>query len=145
MIFPATEAISEYLQTKGIRCKIDELEDASIIRIPFSGKNVTNIILYLQSRDASMAVSIRTMPLARVPEDRTAALLQVLNACNQKFRYLKFIMNNERDILAVYDIAAHRSVEDNGPVCEEILARSMAILDECHPEIMKAIYAEFVL
>ena len=145
MIYAATQAVFDHFQSKGIRCRIDELEAASILQIPFSGKNVTNIILYIISKDDSPAVNMRTMPLARVPEDRSAAVLQILNACNLKYRYIKFSLDNERDILAQYDVPVRAGMDAIGEICEEILARFGHILDECHPEIMKAIYAEFVL
>ncbi len=145
MIYPATQAVLDHFQSKGIRCRLDELDNASLVQIPFSGKNVTNIILYIISKDDSTAVNLRTMPLARVPEGRSNAVLQVLNACNLKYRYVKFSLDNERDILAQYDVPLRTSMEEIGDICEEILARFGHILDECHPEIMKAIYAEFVI
>ena len=145
MIYPATQAVLDHFRSKGIRCRLDELDNASLVQIPFSGKNVTNIILYIISKDDSTAVNLRTMPLARVPEGRSNAVLQVLNACNLKYRYVKFSLDNERDILAQYDVPLRTSMEEIGDICEEILARFGHILDECHPEIMKAIYAEFVI
>ncbi len=141
----ATQTIYDYFLQNNIRCRAEENDTLSFVEAGFSGKNVTNLVVRFLSADEDFDVAVRTAPIARVPEERKDTVLQVLNECNLTYRYVKFAMNSERDILAFFDFPVKTSTENLGPVAREIFIRFMQIIDKCYPDIMKAIFAEFVL
>ncbi len=67
--------------------------------------------------------------------------MKVINQCNQKFRYFKFVMNDDNDVSVEYDFPVEASDYTLGQEVVEILMRMMHVLDECYPVLMRAIWS----
>ena len=145
MIYPATQSIYDHFTGNGTKCRIVEQDTVSFVEAGFSGKNVAGILLRFISNSDHNDVALRSAPIARIPAERMESVCRILNDCNCRFRFLKFVVDNERDITAQCDLPQALPLEDVGPAAMELFVRSMQIIDACHPDIMRSIYSEFVL
>lgn len=119
---------------------VQELENGgNIVVIGVSGKNTNYDVLFIFDAKGG-TVSIRVPRLvAGCPEDKTLALLDAINDINAKYRWLKFYLNKDQNIVAQADAYANASADDN--VCMKMLFRFGNIIDECYPILMHALWA----
>ena len=123
------------LNAKGLRFSTADLNDGgTCVSIMFNGKT-TN--LFFGGDDNGTHVALRTV-FERCPSDRLADMLIVCNSLNLQYRWLKFCIDNENDIMVEDD--AILSPETAADECFELLARTVRILEEVKPTIMRAIY-----
>ena len=79
-----------------------------------------------------------TSPIANTPGEKTAKMLLVLNECNHKFRWVKFYLDNDNDVVANGDVIFDE--QNVGDACIELVMRTASIIDDAYPEIMKGIW-----
>ncbi len=138
MIHPATYAIQQTFEEKNIKHRIKELDGSSIVEAGFPIDNGPNVIMRFISTDDDNDVAIRIFELISVTEDKRKSVTDAINQLNDRFRYLKFVMDEDGDISVEYDLCMHTN--NVGPVCFEIFARAMSILDKAYPVLMRAIW-----
>ena len=71
-------------------------------------------------------------------ETSVALMQRVLNDCNNKFRWVKFYLDDDNDIVANADILFDEL--NVGFTCVEIVMRTASIIDDAYPAIMKGIW-----
>ena len=76
---------------------------------------------------------------AKAQEGNFGAVLLALNEANEKFRWAKFYLANDSDVVAEDD--AVLDMNSVGEECASIAFRMVSIIDDAYPSIMKAIYA----
>lgn len=76
--------------------------------------------------------------ICKFPKDKKEAAAEAVNACNNDFRYAKFFINEEREIMAEYDFPTLTKNPDE--IAVEMTRRFMNIIDDAYPRLMKAIY-----
>ncbi|MBR1686010.1 MAG: YbjN domain-containing protein [Clostridia bacterium] len=145
MIYTPTQMIHDALTAQGIRCLIRENEKYSFVQVSYNGENYTHLDINFISNSDQNDVSVRTSGLARVPNNRLAAIREVINECNRRYRYIKLVINDERNVTAEYDMLLSASSDTLGENAAEVCSRFANIIDKVYPEIMRAIYAEFVV
>ena len=104
MIYTPTQMIHDALTAQGIRCLIRENEKYSFVQVSYNGENYTHLDINFISNSDQNDVSVRTSGLARVPNNRLAAIREVINECNRRYRYIKLVINDERNVTAEYDM-----------------------------------------
>ncbi len=145
MIHQATERISEYFTMRGIKHRVEETGDMSEVTASFTGSHARGVVMRFISTNENNDVAVRINDLfcISVPESRHAAVREVLNRLNVRFRYLKFYLKgvekrddktvNNGGIQVEYDLPIEAG-EAVGPICREIFIRSMDIIDKaCYP------------
>lgn len=85
------------------------------------------------------SVQLVTGTVVRIPKDKTAQALITCNRCNKRFRWVKFYIDDDNDLIVEADgIIDEMTV---GEECIELLFRTVSILDDSYGDFMKAIWA----
>ena len=114
---------------------VSEREDKVIIRVPFDGYT-TNVVL--DNDDDGTHPALRTV-LENCPDDKIADVIYVCNQLNMKFRWVKFYVDSDGDVMIEDDAIV--SSENAGEELLELVYRTASIIKEAKPSIMRAIYA----
>ena len=113
-----------------------DLPDGSIVVSVMFNMVFTHAIF--QSSDNGTHVAFRTQ-LESCPAEKTSDMLVVCNSLNMRYRWLKFYLDKDNDIMIEDD--AIITTETAGDECFELLIRTAGIIKEVKPFILKAIYA----
>ena len=100
--------------------------------------NVYDVVFFFDADGHSM--SVRVFNLVKVPVDKQLPVIEVLNSLNTEYRWVKFYINAEYDVNVQLDAIVNS--ETSGPVAVELLLRTMKIIDEVYPRIMKAVWSD---
>lgn len=142
MIYKATKLLAQAMEEKGITHAIDEHDAGSIIIVGFSVENGPLVRVRFISFDDENDIAIRLIGLVNnVSEEKVPKMLEVLNECNREFRYLKFILDKDRDVDVEYDIPKTSLDDSVGVEACEIFIRTMSIVDKVYPKLMKVIWS----
>lgn len=130
------EVFAEYLRARELAFDVRESESGlCYVRVPFEGR-ITNVIF--ENEDNGTHVALRTA-FEQCPPEKVPDLLVVCNALNVQYRWLKFCIDDENAIMVEDDAIV--SPETAGEECFELVLRTVQILQEVKPTIMRAIYA----
>lgn len=88
--------------------------------------------------DDGHTVAVRCFRLAHAKEDRFIDVLKICNELNNRFRWVKFVIDKDNDINVEIDCIVNE--ETAGEVVLELVQRLCSIVDEAYPELMKTIY-----
>lgn len=139
MTYQATKKIARALEERDIRYKVEETEKSSYVEVSFKGDNIRGINIKLISSDDDNDVSVRSYAIVSVPDEKKAAILAIVNEINLKYRYLKFVLDEDGDVNAEYDIP-QKTVEI-GDVGYELVSRFVNIIDKAYPMFMRALWS----
>ena len=124
------------LEAENLKYTTRDLPDGSnVVSVMF---NMVFTHAIFQSSDNGKHVAFRTQ-LEAVPAEKVNDLLVVCNSLNMRYRWLKFYLDKDNDIMVEDD--AIITPETAGEECFELLIRTAGIIKEVKPFIMKAIYA----
>ena len=123
------------LNAKELNFNVNETEDAVYVRVPFDGR-VTHVIF--DNRDNGVHVALRTV-FEKCPADKVPDLLVACNALNVQYRWVKFCIDNDNDIMVEDDAIV--SPETAGEECFELVIRTAQIINDVKPTLMRIIYS----
>ena len=109
-------------------------EGNDLIDFPWQGRNLKCIF----SGDQGEYLSLYYF-LESVPEDKIADALWVCNEMNNKYKWVKFYIDSENDIMLEDD--AILTVENAPDEAFELILRMIDILKDSKPAFMRAIYS----
>ena len=84
------------------------------------------------------SAQVLTSSIASVPVEKTSKVLLTLNSANNKFRWVKFYLDDDNDVIADTDVIFNE--QNVGDACIEIIMRTVSIIDDAYADIMKAIW-----
>ena len=125
---------------RGLKFEHVDSYENPLIKLPFGGGDFSyshleiNLVFDLDGASAHVVTS----PIASVPGEKTAKLLLVLNECNRKFRWVKFYLDEDNDIIVNADVIIDES--SAGAECLEIVMRTASIVDNAYADIMKGVW-----
>lgn len=96
-------------------------------------------VVVIFDKENDNAVHFVSKGFVKVPESSLSAALLAVNEANAKFRWAKFYLADDSDIVAEDD--AILDMNNVGQECASICFRISNIVDEAYPILMKAIYA----
>lgn len=104
------------------------------------GKNMQNVRIVVGFGDGtSNRPWFKCFDLGRFADDKYAAGLIACNNANKQYRWLRFYIDEENDVVAAADaIVSEESVFDE---VIELIIRMMQIVDNLYPSFMKARWA----
>ncbi len=138
-MFQVTSEIYAAFQEAGLKCTVEEGEERCAIKAGISGDHC-NYRVYLISRDAeSNDFALRVFQLANIPEGKKGAVLSVLNDMHEKFRFFKFVVDEDGDLNVEYDFPKEGG--DPGKAAVEMVIRLMQIVDDIYPPVMKVLWS----
>lgn len=98
----------------------------------------THVVIHLIFDEDGESAQVQTSPIANVPVEKTSKMLLTLNECNHKFRWVKFYLDEDNDIIADADVIFDE--QNVGEACLEIIMRTASIIDDAYPDLMKGIW-----
>ena len=124
----------EDLKRKDLKFDIKELSGGeTLVNFPFDGK-MTNIVF---SGEDGKYVSMYTN-FESIPADKVADLYVVCNQLNATYKWLKFYVDKDNDLMVEDDAIV--SPESAADECFELILRRANVLKDVKPVIMRAIY-----
>ena len=129
------EMFKEFLDGKNFASQVQEFEDGeTVINFPYGKNAVKCIFAGKEGEYVSLYLDFET-----VPEEKVIDVVLVCNELNSKFKWIKFYIDPDRDIMLQDDaILANENATDE---VFELLIRMIKVSEEVKPVIMKAIYA----
>ena len=134
-------AAGRELTNKGLKFEYQDGNEKPVIALNFGGGDFsyTHVrILVIFDLDGESA-QVATAPIASAPLEKTSQVLFALNQCNERFRWVKFYLDSDNDIIANADVIFNET--NAGPVVHEIVGRMASIIDDAYADIMKAIWS----
>lgn len=118
---------------------VDEY-DNPMIALGFGGGDFsyTHVVIHLVFDLDGASAQLVTSPIASVPAEKTAAVLLALNESNCKFRWVKFYLDEDNDVIANGDVMFDE--QNTADTCIEMIMRTANIIDDAYADIMKAVW-----
>jgi len=139
MIHKATAAIARAYEGNEWRYTIDEVKDASILKANFNAKNAGTIKIQYLSPDDDNDVHVVIADYINGVPSKEPELLLAINELNCKYRFAKFVLDEDCDVRIECDIPLRCG--DVGQTAIELANRLVDIADEGYPVIMRALWA----
>ena len=126
----------KYMNANGIKYT-EQNED--LIKVAYTGENLNTIPVYVFfDQDNAPYVQLKCWEIQNFKNNEAAALV-ICNSLNAKYRWVKFYLDNDKDIVASIDAIV--DMDTCGEVCLDLVRRIVSILDEAYPQIAKARWA----
>lgn len=126
----------EYMDENGI--KYTE-RDERIVKVVYNGDNLKSIPVFVFfDEDGDGLVQLKCWEIANFKGKESKALV-VCNELNNKYRWVKFYLDDDADILVSIDAIIDAAT--CGEECMSLVRRVVNITDEAYPEIAKALWA----
>ena len=118
---------------------VDNQDDGySLVDAGFRACTGTHVSVKFISNDDDNDFEVRAFSLAHVPDEKLSGALKLVNEQNRKYRFVKFVIDNDGDINLEYDMPMKST--SIGPCAAEMFIRFMKIIDEALPDFMRFIW-----
>lgn len=125
-----------YLDSQGVRYTD---HDTHIVKIVYNGDNLKSIPVYVFfDKDGDPLVQFRCWNIANFKNKEAEALI-TCNSMNSKWRWIKFYVDDDADIISECD--ARIDAGTCGEVCLYMVNRVVNITDEAYPDFCRALWA----
>lgn len=136
------EIAERFFEQNDWNFEVKELSDGDkMFTLPFSAKNLPgiNLKVIIAPNDTCKILAYLAN---NVPDNKRAAMLEVLNKLNMKFRYLKLVLDSDNDVVASYDFSFYGDEDAAINAIEEMIYLVKSSMDESVPRIMTLIWAD---
>ena len=141
-MYNAIKLLADAFEAYGLKYQVNENDQFQEIHVPFGIQNGPLADVRYISVDRGNEVMVRIVSLVnKVPAEKRYKLLDICNALNQKYKFLKFIMDSDNDISVEYDLPTDAGNDCLGQMAVEIFLRTMMVLNEEYPMIARELYA----
>ncbi len=131
------QSFMDTLDEKGIKYSTEELESDTAVTVGFNMEN-TSLRIRVFFDDDNAHVAFRCFGFVSIKQEQFANALMTCNKCNQDYRWVKFVIDDDLDVNAYDDAVTSPDVA--GEECFELLTRILTIVDDCYPIFMKNIW-----
>ena len=138
-MFQTTTEIAALLKERCIKYELAENDKFSTAKVGINTKHCAVVFHFISTNDSG-DFAMRIFGLLRALEEKRDALVRTCNALNRKFRFVKFIVAEDGMVNVEFDLPA--AVENPAQAALEILQRTLNILEEAYPELMRTMWAE---
>jgi hypothetical protein len=132
----AKKMVSAYFESRDTR--VVDVDD-SVIRVSWGLKG-TSIDIFLDFDEADTHVHIEGVNFIQVPEDKFECMYKIVNECNDRYNYEKFVLREKHSQICVVDDAVIQ-LDSCGEECYELMMRMATVVEDAYPRFMKAIWA----
>lgn len=116
-------------------------ENEEVILSGFSMKNRPGSQrLVIHFDDNEKGVAIRAFEVAKFPEEKKESMYKLVNQLNDKFRWIKFTVDEEDCTITAADDAVIE-LDTCGQEVWQCCRQMLGIIDEAYGDIMKGIFA----
>lgn len=114
-------------------------DDEEVLLTGFPMKNKDGIKLMVAFDEDETSCSIHTDDFAKFPEAKLNDMLALVNDLNDRFRWIKFVVDTEHNTIEASDDAIIQ-LDSVGDEVLRCCIHFIGIVDEAYPEIMRAIF-----
>ena len=117
-------------------------DDKKIFGLPFDAKNMPSIRLFVTVTSYG-DVKVNSYLANEIPPEKSSAMIQTLNALNNRYRYITLSLDEDGDILAQYDFTIFGDdLETIDKQVGSTIFLVKEVMDKCFPEIMKTLWQD---
>lgn len=129
-----------YMDDNGI--KYSEVQGReNVVKVVYTGDNLNSIPVFVFfDKDGEGMVTLKCWDIANFKGNKLAAGLIACNDMNDKYRWVKFYVDKDGDIIAQID--AYIDERTCGYECASLVRRVVNITDEAYPTFMKALWSK---
>jgi hypothetical protein len=130
------ELFKRYMDIEGIKY---EDRDEFLVKVTYSGDNLKSIPVYVFfDKDGDPLVQFKCWDIANFKEKEAKGIL-ACNEINKQYRWVKFYLDDDADIVASID--AYIDASTCGEECLSLVRRVVNITDAAYPTFAKAVWA----
>ena len=136
------EQIAQTYEERGIKLTRREMpgQKTQALLLKVAGKNFKQVNLMILANSENPDCVMRAPRIADFTEERREQALDLINRVNQKYRFIKLILEDDNTVTATADLPTRAG--NPGPVAHELFIRMMTIIDEVYPQLMKAVWGD---
>ncbi len=107
------------------------------VKIVYKGDNLNSIPVWVFfDEDGDPLVSFKCWDITNFKGDKVATGILSCNELNSKYRWIKFYVDDDGDVIAETD--AYIDSNSCGETCHYLVRRMVSIIDKAYPTLMKA-------
>ena len=111
-----------------------------VVRVSYTGDNMKSIPVFVFfDENGDNIVQLFCMEIANF-KDNMAAGLVACNELNTKYRWVKFYLGSDNEIICTID--AYLDQYSCGEECRNLVGRVVSIVDEAYPTFMRALWSK---
>ena len=130
------QLFTEHMDEKNVKYTV---KSENVVNVSYNGDNKDELSIYvIFDKDGEGYVEFKCWDVEKFKNKREAGI-QVCNAMNLKFRWVKFYLDDDDDVIASIDAIIDRST--CGAECLSLVLRLVNIVDDAYPDIAKARWA----
>ena len=112
----------------------------NVVRVVYTGDNLRTIPVFVFfDAEGDPLVSFKCWEIANFKNEKMAAGIIACNELNNKYRWVKFYLDDDSDVVAQID--AYVDDETCGGECLSLVRRMVHIVDGGYPTLMQALIA----
>ena len=137
-MYSAIAEIHDTFAKRDIKHKVDQVGETWLVRAGMSGKSSTYDFLFIKTDAEGNDVAVRVFKVARFKPHQRELALETINEVQKKFRFVRFVLDDDCDVNVEYDFPASYLAIGEGAF--DMLIRMTSILDESYPQLMRAVW-----
>lgn len=129
------------LQQRGLKYERREGFERPAFVLNFGGGDFqySHVAIHVIFDDNGESAQFITSPIVSVSAEKTASLLLACNKANCRFRWVKFYLDEDNDLVANADVLIDEYTV--GEECAGIVSRIASIIDDAYGDFMRAMWA----
>ena len=122
-----------YLDQKGVKYREPKDE---LLAVTYKGNNMSEITIIIDFQNEGNRAQFVCFSFRTFDKNQFAKGLIACNACNTKYRWVKYYINDSNQVVVQADAILDEA--NAGEEVFELIQRMVAIMDETYPVFMKA-------
>ncbi len=118
-----------------------ELDDETLFNLPMGSKYLPTLDVKF-ILDASGDCKIRCYIARAIPFAKRAAMLEVINTLNSKYRYITVSLDSDNDVLVAYDFTIFGDAVIADKQVGTMIYFVSNVIDKCVPAVMKLLWQD---
>ena len=125
--------VKSYLDQKGVKYREPKDE---LLHVVYRGDKLNEIGIIIDFQSEGNRAQFMCFSIGKYEQDQYAKGLIACNACNAKYRWVKFYLDNDNNTVVQADAILDEA--NCGEEVFELIQRMVGIIDETYPVFMKA-------
>lgn len=114
--------------------------DERKVYLRYSGKNISTITVYVFFNEDCSGANVYSWSIGNMKtDDKYAKAMMLCNEMNRKWRWVKFSIDEEKDILVEGDVEF--DISNAGKACHSLVERVVDRVDDTYPDFMRLLYS----
>lgn len=135
-----TAALIRELERRQLKYDCEERESRSdVVSLKFTGENLPGSIIKVFLGESGMDLTVACFSLVKVPQPKRVEMLELLNEVMDNYRWLKLYLDSDSEVTSQVDAIVDDRIA--GIVGAELILRTVNILDNIYPRIMKIMWS----